>query len=522
MPREAILALAAALAWASQPIRIFPNLSRHSLDNALQDTGCLLQDITRLPAPDIQVESDLGSRMCPSGQSELWQEILPQQPQAKAYGNVHHISHSTWIYTANGKPAMLQLQKYMKYFEVTIHGLHGQASLDGMAAVGLALSNGNPRMLVGLQKNSFGVHSDDLKAHERGFSRPCLKVWKAGDVIGVGIDERRRLVYYTRNGIHMGVAHQIPEAVNIYDYVPTVSVASGNAHITLNYGPKYKYPEYHSSVEKANQIFHRFDRNGDGRLHYQEVKDVILHTLHPAARSHRRDPLPYPSYTNFCRLTSCPSPEKGINAHEFWVLYEEGYGTIDKDWAILTGSLTRPSLMKKSLPSQLLNRRKTAPTPLLTQPVLPTAIEVRVDDTGSVDLRVDGGWSDWSECTKSCGWDGMQKRSCTEPAPSGGGKACEGPESRPCNRRRCLDKPVWSKWTPCSRTCGYGAQFRTCLSDTLDGCQGPSQRACKNEVSCPAPMSSDKKAQQSIRENLDTMSKAQRKEIRINTRRGDR
>ena len=108
------------------------------------------------------------------------------------------------------------------------------------------------------------------------------------------------------------------------------------------------------------------------------------------------------------------------------------------------------------------------------------------------DLRVDGGWSDWSECTKSCGWDGMMKRTCTEPAPSGGGKPCEGSSSKPCNRRRCLEKPVWSSWSACSRTCGYGVQYRTCLSDTLDGCEGEAQRACKNPTPCRKPRSATK------------------------------
>uniref|UniRef100_A0A0G4F677 PA14 domain-containing protein n=1 Tax=Chromera velia CCMP2878 TaxID=1169474 RepID=A0A0G4F677_9ALVE len=56
---------------------------------------------------------------------------------------------------------------------------------------------------------------------------------------------------------------------------------------------------------------------------------------------------------------------------------------------------------------------------------------------------VNGGWSDWSgwsDCTKSCG-TGLKTRSrtCTEPAPSDGGRGCTGDatQSSPCNPDPC-------------------------------------------------------------------------------------
>lgn len=59
---------------------------------------------------------------------------------------------------------------------------------------------------------------------------------------------------------------------------------------------------------------------------------------------------------------------------------------------------------------------------------------------------VDGGWSswsDWNSCSKSCG-TGVQEhsRSCTRPAPSYGGKPCDGVarESRWCNTHSCPGK----------------------------------------------------------------------------------
>ena len=40
---------------------------------------------------------------------------------------------------------------------------------------------------------------------------------------------------------------------------------------------------------------------------------------------------------------------------------------------------------------------------------------------------VDGGWSDWSACV-----DGSQTRTCTNPAPSGGGASCVGSSTQSC------------------------------------------------------------------------------------------
>ena len=50
---------------------------------------------------------------------------------------------------------------------------------------------------------------------------------------------------------------------------------------------------------------------------------------------------------------------------------------------------------------------------------------------------VDGGWSDWGSCSESCG-GGTQIRTCTNPAPSGGGRICSGSSSQSCNTQACV------------------------------------------------------------------------------------
>lgn len=91
----------------------------------------------------------------------------------------------------------------------------------------------------------------------------------------------------------------------------------------------------------------------------------------------------------------------------------------------------------------------------------------------------DGSWSSWlswSDCDVTCG-NGSQtrKRKCTEPAPSGGGKDCDGPsqDTKICSLQPC---PVhggwspWSSWGSCSVTCGIGLQRRnrTCSNPFPD------------------------------------------------------
>ena len=51
---------------------------------------------------------------------------------------------------------------------------------------------------------------------------------------------------------------------------------------------------------------------------------------------------------------------------------------------------------------------------------------------------VNGGWSAWSTCSKTCG-SGTQTRTCTSPAPSNGGSLCVGVTSQACNTQACVD-----------------------------------------------------------------------------------
>lgn len=97
--------------------------------------------------------------------------------------------------------------------------------------------------------------------------------------------------------------------------------------------------------------------------------------------------------------------------------------------------------------------------------------------------REDGGYGPWSDCTLPDGGGlGSQSRECDQPRPALGGAGCVGPSVRSCTGAG--DEGGWSKWGPCSTTCGNGTQARVCLDASQD-CSGPSERACPRLMACP-------------------------------------
>merc|ERR1712002_409918 len=114
---------------------------------------------------------------------------------------------------------------------------------------------------------------------------------------------------------------------------------------------------------------------------------------------------------------------------------------------------------------------------------------------------IDGGrsdWSKWGACSATCGNGTKEKsRTCTNPKPQHGGKDCQGENKATgaCNNGPC---PVdggwsdWSKWGDCSTTCGNGTKekSRSCTNPKPQhggkACQGENKAtgACNNGP-CP-------------------------------------
>ncbi|NXF12445.1 HMCN1 protein, partial [Smithornis capensis] len=79
-------------------------------------------------------------------------------------------------------------------------------------------------------------------------------------------------------------------------------------------------------------------------------------------------------------------------------------------------------------------------------------------------------WSSWSACSVSCGGGSRQRsRLCSDPAPQFGGHKCEGSDIQMdfCNNDPCPVHGSWGPWGPwgtCSRTCsgGQSRRHRSC------------------------------------------------------------
>lgn len=85
--------------------------------------------------------------------------------------------------------------------------------------------------------------------------------------------------------------------------------------------------------------------------------------------------------------------------------------------------------------------------------------------SGKADCRMKS-WSKWSTCSKSCGKGRRIRSRDVAVFPRGGGKECPtSNQNRKCRMKKC---PIthcrvskWTKWSPCSKTCGKGKRRRS-------------------------------------------------------------
>ncbi|XP_071108101.1 bone morphogenetic protein 1-like [Haliotis cracherodii] len=93
-----------------------------------------------------------------------------------------------------------------------------------------------------------------------------------------------------------------------------------------------------------------------------------------------------------------------------------------------------------------------------------------------------GTWGEWERCSQPCGGGTqLRRRFCSNPPAVGSGTPCQGETnvSQSCNTTPCQDRDgswsVWASWSPCSRACGVGIQYRkrTCDDPTPSGSGKP-------------------------------------------------
>ena len=97
---------------------------------------------------------------------------------------------------------------------------------------------------------------------------------------------------------------------------------------------------------------------------------------------------------------------------------------------------------------------------------------------------VNGAWSAFGDCSKSCG-AGVQTRTCNDPAPKNGGARCSGDATKACNKGACAGAGDRSSSTNNANVCltnnGGCHSKRLCI-------QTPSSFFCAD---CPAGWTND-------------------------------
>ncbi|CAG8477157.1 8622_t:CDS:2 [Acaulospora morrowiae] len=117
------------------------------------------------------------------------------------------------------------------YFEVTIVN-EGD---NGIIGIGLCTKTVNLNVMPGWEDDSWGYHGDDGKCfHSLGAGRVYGPLFTTGDTIGCCLNFLYNIVFYTKNGVHLGIAFRWLEG----DLYPCVGMKSYGGSIEVNFGHK--------------------------------------------------------------------------------------------------------------------------------------------------------------------------------------------------------------------------------------------------------------------------------------------
>lgn len=143
------------------------------------------------------------------------------------------------------------------YFEVTIgkeaRGTRASRWNTPCVAVGLAHRNfPETGKQPGWVRNSFGYHSDDGNAFTCGRPFKYGPIYGPGNTVGCGWDLEKKIIFYTLDGINLGIAFKdVPDT----ELFPVIGVDSDN-QITTNFGATpFKYNiEAHTNDSTSKAI----------------------------------------------------------------------------------------------------------------------------------------------------------------------------------------------------------------------------------------------------------------------------
>jgi SPRY domain len=90
----------------------------------------------------------------------------------------------------------------MIYLNLTFHELIRM--IHSLVAIGLCKSESRLTGMPGWRRGSWGYHGDDGKIFAEGTGGNYGPLYGTGDVVGCGIDLQSGIIFFTKNGEHLG------------------------------------------------------------------------------------------------------------------------------------------------------------------------------------------------------------------------------------------------------------------------------------------------------------------------------
>eukprot|EP00008_Paramoeba_atlantica_P013150 CAMPEP_0201476268 /NCGR_PEP_ID=MMETSP0151_2-20130828/1503_1 /ASSEMBLY_ACC=CAM_ASM_000257 /TAXON_ID=200890 /ORGANISM="Paramoeba atlantica, Strain 621/1 / CCAP 1560/9" /LENGTH=1405 /DNA_ID=CAMNT_0047856583 /DNA_START=104 /DNA_END=4321 /DNA_ORIENTATION=- len=217
----------------------------------------------------------------------------------------------------------------ISYFEVCIIG----KCSPGVGTVGVGLCCGDaPRdQQVGWFQNSYGYHSDDGNKFFNGSNDSFGPQFGRYDVVGCGVDLVTNEIFFTKNGMLIGVAFEYPLGMDLY---PCVALSGPQQKVVVNLGqipflfdfnfssvldftpvpkavPGGKVPDFLDDPLKDHPYLKTFDTLSRGWSFIstsitQSLSQFGMEIYHPPPQLHARPTAPLPPA--FPSPPSLPNP----------------------------------------------------------------------------------------------------------------------------------------------------------------------------------------------------------------------
>ena len=137
-------------------------------------------------------------------------------------------------------------QCYFYYYELAVLGV-GESGRNSIS-IGLTSEESRLQSLPGWEKNTIGYHGDDGNIFSGKSSVQVANgpEFGIGDVVGCGINMRKNVVIFTKNGKYSAIVHSSMEN-NVR--FPTIGMDTDGGKVEVNFGQKpYRFDPSQSDI----------------------------------------------------------------------------------------------------------------------------------------------------------------------------------------------------------------------------------------------------------------------------------